>query len=620
MKKIILSLLFLLVSFIIIPVELVLAQEEECDEFIVEIIFRDSRGDFIPNINFSVHTQVDDADGQPKPGAKVGSGKTSEITGIGTVEFKSKAVDFALKVWDENGKVGEFYFYNYSFVCGGTARVTEGLSAINIILRDTDNELVKDKLFYLYTQRYDADGDPIKEKEDLVAKLSTSEEGEEMVYVSDSFRSIDGNGTDYYIMETAGPNGGTYIKYDIRVDDEETTEIDYVFSDVVFELKDEKGVSFPAGEKISVYEQDYNDEEEAVLGDLIKEVYTDDKGLAVLQYPAGIYVARLIGENEQVLDFFDIEISENEREEYGLSPRGDWNPTQGSCDLQSSLTINTKEIDGSVLGGVKYELYEQELDINGIPTATIRVIDGQVDSLGNGVGLFNPDPRKKYALKLYLHNSEVGEFWYFNELQFSCGSDLELTKHLPALKVVLRRGDNSLVKNKEFSIYTQKFDIDGFPIKEKKDLVADDFTTSEEGVVDIYLSSDHLFNKDKRGTYVLEATGENKKKYIEYGIKMEATIDTELEYIFSDIIIELKQANGQLLTGEELTMYSRSFDRGSYSLGVKQQSVETDASGKARFTLPVGFYVLKMEDSLGNEINFWNIRVSDKKRTNKFFQ
>lgn len=617
MKKIIFCFLFLLISFMVVSVETVSAQET-CDKSTVEVVFRDSQGNFIPDINFSIHVQVDDADGQAKPGSKVASGKVSNITGIGTVSFTSKYTNFVIKAWDQNANVGEFYFYDDLTVCGDTVRVTEDLSAIKFVFRDTDNELIRNQAFSIYTQRYDADGKPIKEKQDLVAKLNTSEEGEKTIYVPDSFRSIDGRGTDYYIMETEGTDSGIYRKFDILVNEGDTTTVDYVFSDVVFNVKDKQGVAFPAGEKLSVYKQIVNDKGDDDFGDLVKTIYTDDNGVANLQYPAGTYIVRLIGENNKNFDFFNIEISENERSEYPLSPDGDWSPGQGACELQSSFTINTRDMDGEVLSGVKYELYEQELDINGVPKATIKKLEGEVDALGTAVGLFNPDPRKKYALKLYLHNPTVGEFWYFNEIQFSCGSDLTLVKHLPALKVVLRNGDNSLVKNKKFSLYTQKFDVDGFPVREKKDLVSSDFTTSVDGQAEIYISSDHLFDKDKRGTYVLEVIGENNEKYTEYGIKTKADKNTNLEYIFSDIVVDLKQANGQVLVGKEITAYSRSLDaKGEYVLGSKQQTVETDENGKARFPLPVGFYVLRIKDSLGNNINFWNIRVSDRKRNTK---
>ncbi len=614
MKKIYFGILFLVVCLVAcLPSEV-----WGCENSTVNVVFRDSNGDFIPNINFSIFVQIYDVDGNPKPGASVASGKVNSITGRGTVNFTSKYSDFVIKAWDKNSDEGTFYFYNDLEICGGDIEVNEYLSAINFSFRDTSGNLIKNKSFSLYTQRYDADGNPIKEKQDLVATLNTSEEGNKTVYVSESYRSIDREGTNYYIMETKGPSGGIYQKYDIGVSDGDTTEVDYIFSDCVFNVKDENGVFFPAGEKISIYKQVLNDEGESVFGDFVKAIYTDDSGSAIFQYPAGVYTVRFVGENNQNLDFFDIEIFENERSEYDFFTNGDWTAKQGVCDLKSAFTINTKDMDGEVLGGVKYELYEQGFDANGIIVPTVKKLNGQVDSLGKGTSQFNPDPRKKYALKLYVHNSKVGEFWYFNELQFSCGSDIAITKQLPALKVTFRKGDNSLIKNKKFSIYTQKFDVDGFPIKEKKDLVSAEFTTSLEGQAKIYISSDHLFDKEKKGTYVLAVKGENDEKYVEYDIKMEANKDTDLEYIFSDIVVELKQSDGRLAIGKEITVYSRNYDvKGEYVLGKKHQTVKTDNNGKARFPLPAGFYVLRLKDSLGQNIDFWNIRVSNRKRSNK---
>ena len=57
MKKIIFGFLFLLIIFMLVSTEAVFAQEDECGKSTVSLVFRDSQGSFIPNINFSIHSR-----------------------------------------------------------------------------------------------------------------------------------------------------------------------------------------------------------------------------------------------------------------------------------------------------------------------------------------------------------------------------------------------------------------------------------------------------------------------------------------------------------------------------------------------------------------------------------
>jgi hypothetical protein len=614
-----LFLINLLAFLLFIASSLTALAAEECEPITVDVILRGYDSQFIPNINFEIYVQENDVDGRPKPSSLLKAGKIDPNLGRGRVSFVNDSGSFALRVYDLSKAVGSFWFYDdINVSCGESIVVEEYLSSLDIELRDTDGELIKNKEVLIYTQRYDADNEPIKEKQDLVGKLNTSEEGEARTYVPGSENSIDGNGTDYYVMEFNGKDGGKYTEYDIRVQAARSNSVDYVVSDLRLNIKDENGIAFPSGEKVYIYNQIENEEGEKSLGDQIKILSTNDKGQVTLEYPAGKYAARIVGANKQNLDFYDLEIPEEDRGEYDLSSSGTWQTSGGACAEAVLVELKTTSIGGEVLADMNFELYTQIIDANGQDTAGSLVFAGKTDISGKASKSFAPDPRKKYALKIYSYNKGVGEYWYMDEFRFQCGADMMIEKSLPAINLVLRKADNSLVKNKKFSLYTQKTDADNNPIKEKQDLVSSSFSSSEEGLARIFVGPAHPTNEKKNGLYVLEVLGENNKIYTKYDIKVESDIDTELQFIFSELLLQVFQGNGQVAANTPVSAYKQTSNAsGAYSLGGLEMSGVTDANGFIRFPLPSGFYAITMKDIFKKDIVFYRQRVAEGKKTSR---
>jgi len=219
---------FYLLLFLFLAGSYSVQAQEECADATVYVVARNDEGEFIPNISFEINKQITDVDGNPKPGEKVASGQISSITGYGKVTFDPSWGSFAIKMWDQNSNVGAFYFYDdLQLTCGDVANIEKRLSGIKVTLRDASGELRKNTKFYIYTQNYDVDGHPIKEKKDLVATLNTGEYGAVTIYISNHSHSLDGAGGDYYVLSVPGAEGGTFEKHNIYVSDNSTTEINY---------------------------------------------------------------------------------------------------------------------------------------------------------------------------------------------------------------------------------------------------------------------------------------------------------------------------------------------------------------------------------------------------------
>ncbi len=612
----VLVVLFSLPYFTNISVE---AQEEQCDPSQIRIIARNDLGKYLTGIGFEIYETVYDADQNPKPGKRVAGGTISETLGYSDVTFTPAQNEYLIKMWDENRSVGAFWFSgDINLSCGDDIEVTEYLSGFNFVLRGADGQLRKDTNISLYTQRYDVDGEPIKERQDLVKQLNTSSEGEVNIYVADSSRYLSGEEGGSYVFVSTGKDGGEFIHYDMDLSDGTTEQFTYIFSDMAFYIEDAYGVPFPANTKIEVYKQTEDYDGEKILGDKIKDVLTDDKGKAFFEYPAGTYAVRIKNGSGDYQTFWDLEMIDQERNNIDLVVEGEWADGVGACEASSDLEIITRNFDREYIPNISFELYEQLSDIDGSPKVGNKVVSGKVNELGKGTVSFHPDPRKLYILKMYDKNPDIGEFWFYDEIKYSCGEDKSITKDLSSIKFVLRDAGNDLKKNQAFSLYTQKFDIDGKPIHEKKDLLSSSLNTGEEGFLRIYVAGPHPNDNEKKGKYIFSSNGTNRVEYIAYDLDVKNEEDLNFDYIFSDIIFYLKDANGDALENIDIEIYKQ--DRsisGANILGDLVTKKKTNSEGMIKYEYPVGTYAVRFKDDLGKYFTYWNIKILDRKRNTK---
>src|SRR3989339_557671 len=584
--------IFLAVIFFILTSLSANAQEVECANMIVDIIARNEEREVIRDLSFAVYEQTKDVDNNSKPGTKVDSGKIDVVLGKGVAEFEPKAEKYVLTFSYLSSDLATFYFYDaFDGICGAHIEITKILSSIKFTLRDSNGVLRKNTKFSVYTQGLDADSNPIREKSDLIASLNSGETGEVVIYVPDSSRSIDGKSVDRFVFESKNSNNGVYTKYDINVSDENTTNIRYVFSDMELEFKDASGIVFPADTQVEIFVEKEGSADEEKLDEKLKTLYTDGKGKVVFEYPERKY-----------------ELKANEQ----------WEVEDGVCEESSVFTLITRNYNSNFVPDLKYELYEQIENADGVPAAGKKVLSGTIDENGKAVKTLKPDSRKVYALKVYDQNSSVGDLWFFDEVKFICGQDKEITKKIPAINIVLRNGDGELVKNHKFSLYTQKYDADNNPIKEKEDLVSSSFTTSEEGIDTVYISPYQPYTQGKYGTYVFSSKGEMDGDFIEYGIQIASYGNIDFNYIFSDAIIKLRDPNNLPKAEVSLDVYDQGKDlRGGNALGKKIKSIKTDENGEVHFEYPEGKYAIVVQDGIKNDNIFWDTVIKNQQRIEK---
>ncbi|MCX6797683.1 MAG: hypothetical protein NTX66_00465 [Candidatus Falkowbacteria bacterium] len=609
--------LFFVFSLILLFWLAPVVRADSCDVD-VSFVVRDPDGNFIPGATVDVYRQVIDANGYHKPGVRLGGANVNATLGSAVFHYRDPegGGTVAARVKTTNNQSAPFYFYDLSASCGDNS-FDETLSGLNLILRDADGNLQQNTKINIYTQKYDADNKPVKEKKDLVTTLNTSVIGEAKVYVPQgSVNSIDGQGANFYVLEIVRPKG-TFIEYDLAVTAGNLTSLEYFLSALQANFTSPDGSFFPGKTKVEVFKQITDSNNARQKGAKVGDFSTDDSGTGTFEYPAGLYVLGIIGKDGKYQYFWDIEIQDQKLNEYNLSSSTNWTPNAGACESNSTLTLMVGDYYNQSLSGIKFELYDQLTNLNNQPVASSNAIaKGTIDSSGRALVTFKPDSRKIYALKLYDKNANFGEFWFFNAVKFVCGYDRTVTKSLPALKIILRDSAGRLKKNTSFSLYTQQIDADGNPAKEKKDLVAT-LNTGADGEAIVYVAPSHPYDLDKSGVYVISVSGDHNSVFELYNIKVNPVQNTVIDYSLSELVVTLKNASGQLLPNQAVRLYEQLSNSEGRVLGKQLVPGKTDNNGIWRFEYPAGRYALVISDDLKKDNIFWDVNVKAAK-SNRF--
>jgi len=286
------------------------------------------------------------------------------------------------------------------------------------------------------------------------------------------------------------------------------------------------------------------------------------------------------------------------------------------CEKNSQFFLNLKNFSGQVLSGLKYELYEQRKDINGLPIAGTKIGGGTIDVSGQASLSFKPDKTKTYALKVWEKRSDLGEFWFFDSIRFVCNYDRTTTKYLPAFRIVLRDGQGKLKRNYNFSLYAQQYDADGNPFFESSDLITN-LKTNGGGQATIYVASYNPYRIGQTGTYILSAKDAGGNNSVVYNVQIPNDQDYTFSYTFSSLSGEIRDGRKKLLVNREIRLYEQLSGEGGKELGKQLLKTKTTTSGRFQFEYPAGTYALVVLDDFNHENIFWNTTIKARVNNSK---
>jgi len=579
----------------------------------IDFIARDPNGGFIPNVHVDVYKQELDANGNPKPTTHFTSATTDATLGVAHLSFKNTldSDTYVIKVQSVSKDNATYWYYSNTYSCGQNATVDKKLSGIAFTLHDANGNLLTNTSFNVYSQLYDSNGKPLNQRKELLATLNTGYTGGAKVYLPQgSVRSIDGSLSDHYTLELVRPSAKFYF-YNISVLDGQLTTLDYYVSSLHVRLQDTTAAPFPSGTQVEVYNQDIDSNNNNIKGTKIGTFNIGDDGWGTFEIPAGIYALAVKGKTGQYQNFWDIEAIDGRSTEYTLTPDQSWTPSDGSCQTTSNLIITVRSYSNSSLNGLKYEVYEQNAGINGIPVAGTRINGGTFDASGRVVINFKPDPRKTYALKVYDKNANLGDFWFFDAARFVCGYDRAITESLPVLKLVMRDANGALKKNFNFSLYMQDYDADNNPVIEDSNLIAN-LKTDNTGIARVFLTPYNTYRYET-GIYAIESKDANNNNAVSYNIHMYPDKDTVYQYAFTGLSADLRNASGVLVPNREIHFYNQVGSGSGRSLGNLLTKIKTDKNGHFSLEVPAGTYAVGVLDDFNQENIFWGFVLKDGK-------
>ncbi len=581
----------------------------------IDFIARDPNGGFIPSARVEVYKQAIDANGHAKPTTRFASATTDANLGIAHLSFRNSLDSdvYAIKVQSVYKDNASYWFYNNILTCGQSVTIDQKLSGIAFTLHDADGNTLTNTNFNVYSQLYDSSNKPLKERRELLATLNTGYSGQAKVYLPQgSIRSIDSSLSDHYTLELTRGSIKFYF-WNIAVQDGKLTSLDYYLSALRIRLQDITSVPFPSGTQVEVYNQDINVDNEPIKGSKIGTFTIGDDGYGTFEVPAGIYALAVKGKTGQYQYFYNIEAEDGRTTEYALTPDRGWTPSEGSCQTSSNLTINLRSYSRSVITGLKFEVYEQNTDANGIPIPGTKVGGGTFDNSGRYVLTFKPDPRKTYSLKVWNKRADLGEFWFFDATRFVCGYDRTITKTLPVLKIVMRDSKGALKKNFNFSLYMQDYDADNNPVIEDTNLIAN-LKTDNSGAVRVFVAPFNTY-RYQTGIYALTSKDASNNTVASYNIRMFPEKDTVFNYAFTGLTGELRNASRTLLPNKEIRLYEIVGTGSDRALGNLLAKTTTDKNGKYRFEYSAGTYALATLDDYNHESVTWNVTLKAGKTT-----
>ena len=577
----------------------------------VDVVARDPSGTFIPSASVDLYTQGTDANNNPKPATHIAGGTTDAVLGTVHLSFKNSAAttaNYALRIRTVGKDSTSFWYYNLSLTCGQSASIDKTLSGINFIIHDENGNLLQNASFSVYSQLYDANNSAVDTENEQLASLNSGSSGSVKVYLPQgSVRSIDGTIDDYYVLDLTH-NGVKFTFFGIKVVDGQLTTVNYYLSALHVKLQDATGALFPSGTNVDVFKQEVGTNNDREQGAKVGSFTIGNDGYGTFQAPAGLYVLGVKGNNGVYQYFWDTEVVDGQSTEYDYTVNQSTNTTS-SCQNNSQFTLVLRNFSGDIAPGLKFSIYEQGQDANGLPIAGNQVGGGTIDNSGQSTLNFRPNPTKSYALKVWDKRADLGEFWFFNAVKFVCDYSRTATEYLPALKIVLRDGQGQLRRNYNFSLYAQEYDADNRPYFSSSDLIAN-LQTDGGGQALVYVAPYNPYRRGQTGSYALSAKDANGNVSNFYNINISSTKDYTFESTFSGVSGDLRDAQSRLIANREIHLYEQNIVGGSYGLGHKLLVIKTDANGHFQFEYPAGTYAIAPLDDFGQESVFWNFVIN----------
>ena len=561
---------------------------------------------------------------------------------------------FVVRIYDINRDAGEYMYWENVVNCGDSITVNARLSSIKFTIRNKDKNALKNRVFELYTQKKDAGDKPIID-EAVSKSLNTGDVGIKNVFVAPGYyiikipaidnkfiythpdlqvsgsaetefdytlsnvtvsirdglgklivstpfnvfkqeKDADGNfiigeavgayntGSDgvmgiflptgNYALRFNGSGGEFYYLWNQQIIETKSYTIDYRLSNINVIVRDSRG-ELLVKSNFDVYKQALYADGKFIVGEHIGRFSTGDSGVGGIFLPSGNYAFRFEGTATQYQFLWDQFI--------GISGTQTIN-----FKLGTFKTVITGA-GGELLKNIQVTLYKESYDefqkpILGAKITTLNTGDG-------GAAAFYV-PLGKYVV--VIKSPDGKDFTLWSKEVFDSGFT-QIDYVLSSIDLVLRNGNNEIIKNSIVEIYEQSYDAKKIVLLGK---LVGSKNTGNTGRVTFYYPA---------GNYAIKIKGTSGKDYYLWEKKIKEQKTTRINYFSSMLRIIVRDSGKNPVKGAKVAVSSQKTDFAGKSIIDKSiTSIITLDSGYVDVFLPSGKYAV----SIGTEKKL-DIRVLD---------
>lgn len=343
------------------------------NETTIQVVSRDVNGTLLPGVNYVVHGQNTNPDGQPYLGASIASGKT-DAGGQSAACVRSDAAPFAVNFYEYNASYGNRILWSESLATAGQTVTAEvRLSYLRVIVRDGESGLLKNVKYDVFVQAYDVDGSPIVDENKInQAKLVSDKYN---TGASGELRSYLGAGK--YVVRVHGTGSSYFYLWEQDVANTAATTLEYKLGTLRVVLEDGLG-ALMKNRTFDLYTQDFDVRENPIYGNLISanlDVGSTGKYDAYL--PPGSYALKIPGSLPGVAYSswrIKVESETLTKREYRLS----------------GLRIIIKDDSEKLVKNAKFDIGIQGTDAVGAPALKQNILSATTGELGYSDAYLTP--------------------------------------------------------------------------------------------------------------------------------------------------------------------------------------------------------------------------------------
>ncbi len=290
------------------------------------------------NIAVKIYKQTADADGNALLGDVVASGNTGEN---GIIKFYLPPARYAIELTGPDGQKN--LYYNNDLAERGIMNLEKTLSALKVVLKDADGNLLKDVAVSLVEQQKDEAGNYLAGK--VLKTKNTQNLGTTEFYFPPG----------KYALKIKGSTSEFYYFWDREIINDVASTVNLTLSMVRVIARDSEG-KLIKNVAATLYKQDYDLSKTAILGSKLISVNTGEGGYADIRVPEGTYAIKA-GNNTH----FDLIVKDSYLTTINLITKDDIIKIDSVSDPRPAVTRPNNSLLRSSSTGKTYVLLNGQL-------------------------------------------------------------------------------------------------------------------------------------------------------------------------------------------------------------------------------------------------------------------